>query len=434
MRKKPRGRKYRNLFARDGVIYYQRVANGRRSRFSTKTSDWDEAAAVRDLYEQRSGTESGVSLLDVPRFGEFAGRYLREAMGSLAETTKEDRRRLLGAREPDPSKPDAELRGRVLAYFENWRLDDITKPVLLDWWGKEVEARERSPKTGKNYLDVLSAVLSYAVDLEVIEANPADTFRATLRRRNRTQRGRAQSDPGAHVNPIEEPSRIRAFVEASTAEGGDGYLCDMLQLDAGLRLGEAIGIRWSDVWWGKGAADTSRSLSIEETRARGRHIGPTKSGRARRVALSRRLRGLLMERWLADGRPEEDVRILPTVDPSNYRSRHFKRVCKVARLAGHSPKDLRDTFASQLITAGIQLGYVSKQLGHADVAVTARHYARWAGGDAYRRPLGVGEDEVPADLLVRLETEEESPHSNPSTEISTLSSVSTGKEKPPESQ
>jgi integrase len=58
--------------------------------------------------------------------------------------------------------------------------------------------------------------------------------------------------------------------------------------------------------------------------------------------------------------------------------------------------------ASQLLTAGVQLGYVSRQLGHSDVSVTARHYARWAGGDAYRRPLEVREDEVPADLLSRV--------------------------------
>jgi len=45
---------------------------------------------------------------------------------------------------------------------------------------------------------------------------------------------------------------------------------------------------------------------------------------------------------------------------------------------------------------------VSRQLGHADVSVTARHCARWADGDAYCRPLEVAEDEVPADLLSRL--------------------------------
>jgi hypothetical protein len=95
-------------------------------------------------------------------------------------------------------------------------------------------------------------------------------------------------------------------------------------------------------------------------------------------------------------------RVLEGLDPSNYRNRHFRRVRQEAGIGRRRPKDLRDTFASQLLTAGVQLGYVSQQLGHADVAVTARHYARWTGGDAYRRPLEVEPGEVPADLLAKL--------------------------------
>ena len=100
------------------------------------------------------------------------------------------------------------------------------------------------------------------------------------------------------------------------------------------------------------------------------------------------------------------------LDHANYRNRHFRKLAKAAGVGPavkadgttrlRTPKDLRDTFASQLLTAGVQLGYVSRQLGHSDVSVTARHYARWAGGDAYRSPLEVREDEVPADLLSRL--------------------------------
>ena len=59
MRKKPNGRKYRNLVSRGAVIYYERVTDGRRIRFSTETSDWDQAAAVRDLYEERRGIGNG---------------------------------------------------------------------------------------------------------------------------------------------------------------------------------------------------------------------------------------------------------------------------------------------------------------------------------------------------------------------------------------
>ena len=46
-------------------------------------------------------------------------------------------------------------------------------------------------QTGRNYLDALSSVFNLAVDYEILEANPVDAFRAVLRRRGRTQRGRA---------------------------------------------------------------------------------------------------------------------------------------------------------------------------------------------------------------------------------------------------
>jgi hypothetical protein len=66
-------------------------------------------------------------------------------------------------------------------------------------------------------------------------------------------------------------------------------------------------------------------------------------------------------------------------------------------------------FVSQLVTAGVQRGYVSKQLSHTDVGVTARYYARWCGDDAYREPMQPGAGEVPADYLARLVESPESP-------------------------
>lgn len=168
------------------------------------------------------------------------------------------------------------------------------------------------------------------------------------------------------------------------------------------------------MWWGRDSDDPTRSLVLRETVARGRHVGTTKSGRERRGALSRRLRALLREEWLRVGRPEGDVRVLPeSFDPANYRNRHFESVCTAAELGHRQPKDLRDTFASQLLTAGVQLAYVSTQLGHADVAVTARHYAKWVGGSVYREPMRLRDGEVPADLLARLE-HDETPVSLPS--------------------
>lgn len=72
---------------------------------------------------------------------------------------------------------------------------------------------------------------------------------------------------------------------------------------------------------------------------------------------------------------------------------------------GHTPKDWRDTFASQLLTCGQLMAYVSNQLGQADETITSKDYARYCAR-GYVRPLELGPDEVPADLLVRLRDRE----------------------------
>jgi len=408
MKSKPKGAKYRNLVARDGKVYYERLIDGLRIRFACRTSDWDEAAGVRDLYEQR---RAGRGFVVAPLFGEFAQRYLKEAMADLAATTREDRVKLLrGAVDKRPA-------GIVTRGFAGLRLDAVTKPMLLDWWQREVEARGRSPRTGLVYLSALAAVFNYAVDLDLLSENPVDGLRGTLRRRRRTKRGRASADRAAHVRPIESPAELRRFIEVSSAAYANrfphsgnkrlhrwrGHVADLLMLDAGLRTGEVSGLRWRDVSFGRDAGDLSRCLVIRESRARGRHDGAPKSGRERRVALSLRLRRTLREHWVASGQPGPMERVVPAFRAPNYAARHFADVLRQAGLGEHTAKDLRDTYASQLLSAGVPLPYVSAQLGHSDIAVTARHYSKWCGGDGYRQPLTLREGEVPADLLARLD-------------------------------
>ena len=72
---------------------------------------------------------------------------------------------------------------------------------------------------------------------------------------------------------------------------------------------------------------------------------------------------------------------------SGYHRCEWARIVKRAGIGPRRFKDLRDTFGSQLVSAGIPLPYVSRQLGHSDVSVTARLYARWTGGDEYREPV-----------------------------------------------
>ena len=182
-------------------------------------------------------------------------------------------------------------------------------------------------------------------------------------------------------------------------------------LDGGLRSGEALGLRWGAVVWGESDDDVRRALVIEESRPRGGKPGPTKSGRVGRVALSRRMRDALFELYRERRSPDPGEHVIQT--PKKTLDMTWRRVVRRAKIGHVRPKDLRDTFASQLLTAGIQLGYISKQLGHASLAVTERHYARWIEheGDGYREPMQLEPGGVPADLLARLQKR---PHSDPS--------------------
>ena len=391
MKRHPKRAKYRNLSARTGSIYYERVWNGQRHCFSTKTTDWDMAASVRDLYEEKKGIgKTPFFAGEIPKFETFTQRYLDEDTSHLAPTTRKDRRSYL--REDGP----------LLGYFGQRKLDNIYPALLREWWNQEVLRAGRSTRTGRAYLDVLSSVLAYAIDLEILETNPVPAFRETLRRRSNTKRGRSESETGRHVRPIETAEEIGRLLKASQEEGLPAHVLVLLLLDAGLRLGEAIGLRWGKVGWGVDEDDLSRALLIDEARPRGGEPAPPKSGRDRTIALSKRLRHALAALYRGRFEPTPSALVLEGIEPNNFRQREWRRILKRAGIGHLALKDLRDTFASQLLTAGVQLGYVSVQLGHSDVAVTAQHYARWIGGSMYRDPMRLRTGEVPADLLARL--------------------------------
>ncbi|MEE8551188.1 MAG: tyrosine-type recombinase/integrase, partial [Gemmatimonadota bacterium] len=218
----------------------------------------------------------------------------------------------------------------------------------------------------------------------------------------KTQRARAETEAGKHVHPFEESEQIARLLKAGSQEGPVAHLLVLLLLDAGLRLGEVLGLRWGKIIWGADESDLSRSLLIDEARPRGGEAGPPKSGRARRVGLSRRLKRTLGAVYRDRFEPGPDALVLEGVEPGNFRNREWRRILKRGELGHRRLKDLRGTFASQLLTAGVQLGYVSMQLGHADGAVTAQHYAPWVGGFGNREPMRLLPGEVPADLLARL--------------------------------
>ena len=75
------------------------------------------------------------------------------------------------------------------------------------------------------------------------------------------------------------------------------------------------------------------------------------------------------------------------IDIKNVKTRNFKRVLRKAELRSIRFHDLRHTFASQLLSNGTNVLYVSQQLGHANPAITMKIYAKWIPRDGQREAM-----------------------------------------------
>jgi integrase len=59
----------------------------------------------------------------------------------------------------------------------------------------------------------------------------------------------------------------------------------------------------------------------------------------------------------------------------------LRRSCKAAGLAIRNPHDLRHTYATILLMAGVSPAYVQKQLGHSSISMTVDIYGHWIPGE-----------------------------------------------------
>ena len=394
MRRRLRGRKYWGLTQREtGLWRFQGTdAQGERVRVSLRTRDADEAVRMRD--EILSGTGSIIQPTSgAPiRFIEMAESYLEydPRYKALANTTSHDRAVLL------------KKKGRILRFFGDRELDEITVDLLDRYWTDEVieaKPRRRTPSTGRQDIAAIAAVLRYARKRKKLPpaVKPCEEFIAELADAG-TKAARAEQDPEKDIRPV-DVADLPALITEARKEGLQDLVYVLLMLDAGLRSGEALGVRQRHIVFGTDDDRNSRKLWIEESRPRGGTPETPKSGRRRTVGLSRRLRVVLLELQRERWNPSPEDHVLQGVDPDNWRNRQWRRITKRAGIAGTRPKDLRDTFGSFLLSNGIPLKYVSVQLGHSSTRTTERHYAKWIHGDDYQDPVRLSPRDLPADIL-----------------------------------
>jgi len=201
-----------------------------------------------------------------------------------------------------------------------------------------------------------------------------------------------------------EPDELGAFLDHAAGHRF-GTLFELVAL-AGLRRGEACGLRWDDVDLARGRLvvrqqvvqvyGDGRPCGMCGREHRGIVIGApkTSSGEARRVDLGERGVGVLLAQRLAQDE-ERAAWWSAYVDHGLVFAREdgnplapeqvTKAFGELVRSAGVRPvrvHDLRHGRASLLLAAGVDLAVVSKMLGHSSITITADTYAHLLEGVA----------------------------------------------------
>ena len=236
--------------------------------------------------------------------------------------------------------------------------------------------------TVRYHFGILFAALRQAVRWRLIPSNPGEAVEPPRRRRTEMSTWDA--------------AQVRRFLEATD----DDPLAALWRLAVlcGLRRGELLGLRWTDVDLERGVLSVQRGL-VEGRQ--GREFGPPKTEAGRRsVALPDSCRAALRahrarqaEHRLAAGPawqdhglvfPRADGRFLPPSTLGLRWNAAQKTACAADPPEERRPRlrfhDLRHTAASLTLALGTHPKVVQEQLGHSSAKMTLDRYSHVAAG------------------------------------------------------
>ena len=255
------------------------------------------------------------------------------------------------------------LTAYVVPVFGDREITCIERYELESFFSTQAAKYSRS--TIRSMRISLGVLLSYAVRNGWLKEDPSKGVKLP----------RAENCAGRRVQrKVLSPSQTTSIAEKLS----EPYATLVLFLAVtGLRIGEAIAIKWSDF--------EGDVLHVQRRMYDGK-IDTTKSRDSERripipSALLERMNALdKAGEWIFHGRRGV------ALNPGNALKRYIRPVAKELEIDLGGWHDFRHTVATSLLRAGHGVKVVSQLLGHSDVAITLRTYDH-VESDAFRAPL-----------------------------------------------
>lgn len=216
---------------------------------------------------------------------------------------------------------------------------------------------------------VFSEALGQAVRWQLLAVNPALAVQPPRAKR-----------PELTIPDAETVERI-----VESAKGTSIYVAVLLAAATGMRRGEILGLRWSEVDLQQGVV---RVVTTYQRSRRGLEFADPKTQRARRtialprfaVEVLRRHQHHQNARKLAAGHAWHDFNLVTELgdgrpqDPSEF-TRKFADLAKKADAPGVRLHDMRHAFATMLLNSGVHPKIASEALGHSTIGITLDTYS-----------------------------------------------------------
>lgn len=289
-------------------------------------------------------------------FSEFAARWVTKyARGQVKPGTLADY--------------DSYFRIHLLPAFGGHALNRITTEDVHGFKAEKL-SQGLSAQTVKHLLRVLRQMLQHAVEWRYLRENPAAKVK----------------DPQIPKRDMDylRPDEVQRFLDVLPHRQRVFFY---VAIAAGLRRGELLAMKWSNIDWTSGRYFVRESLSRRKGDYDGGFTTPKTGPSKQSVDLSphcllllRRHQQQQAAEKLQAGMDYDDRGLVfstatgSPLDPNNVVKRHLHRGLEAAGLRRIRFHDLRHTCAALLINQGVTPKYIQRQLRHASIDTTFDTY------------------------------------------------------------
>lgn len=267
---------------------------------------------------------------------------------------------------------------RILNKFGGRLVVDVTTRDIRVFL-KSMQEDGLTPETTNTYRSILSSLFAYAVRNKYVNENPVGIIK----------QARMPKKEILTFDSLQLASYLEGCRQLAEEETNHGnYVALKTAAYTGMRIGEVLALRWSDIDFDNATIRVAHSLSYS-TNDKRYSLDGTKNQRVRHVTISDELvRTLkwykmqwlfLMQKVRNEPEPTFANLIFLTIEGKpKHRSylRHWHK--RVLRKKGLSERfrihDLRHTHATLLLELGEHPKVVQERLGHKDISVTMDMY------------------------------------------------------------